>query len=165
MVSSKFCSGYKKKCIFKPDEYLYTDLSRLESPSHTECSVQGMHPGPDQSSDQRCSSVLCLYLSRGEGPFPQVKDGPGKREGEVLKSWALVYWWLLCKCKYANVRCIYNFWFPTLCLGCKSGNLWFSCDGFGKKKTINIKYLVRNDRLVLRLAVLISFIYVRAPKF
>lgn len=60
------------------------DLSRLESPSHTECSVQRMHPGPDQSSDQSCS-VLCLYLSRGEGPFSEVKEGPGKREGEVLK--------------------------------------------------------------------------------
>lgn len=32
-------------------------------------------------------------------------------------------------------------------------------------ENVNIKYLVRNDRLVLCLAVLISFIDVRAPKF
>lgn len=32
-------------------------------------------------------------------------------------------------------------------------------------ENITVKYLVRNDRLVLCLAVLISFIYVRAPKF
>lgn len=33
------------------------------------------------------------------------------------------------------------------------------------EKNINVKYLVWNDRLVLHLAVVISFIYVRAPKF
>lgn len=48
------------------------DLSRLESPSNTECSVQQMHPGPDQSSDQSYS-VLCLYLNVTEGPFLEVK--------------------------------------------------------------------------------------------
>lgn len=52
------------------------DLSRLESPSNRECSVQQMHPGPDQSSDQSCS-VLCLYLNVIEGPFSKAKDGPG----------------------------------------------------------------------------------------
>lgn len=59
------------------------DLSRLESPSNTECSVWQMHPGPDQSSDQSCS-VLCIYLSVGEGPFWKVKGGPGKWEGGVV---------------------------------------------------------------------------------
>lgn len=52
------------------------DLSRLESPSNRECSVQQMHPGPDQSSDQSCS-VSCLYMNVIEGPFEKAKDGPG----------------------------------------------------------------------------------------
>lgn len=47
------------------------DLSRLESPSSTECSLQHMHPGPNQSR-----SVLCFYLNVIEGPFSKVKDGP-----------------------------------------------------------------------------------------
>lgn len=37
------------KCIFKPNEYLYVDLSRLESCSNTDCSIQQVHLGPDQS--------------------------------------------------------------------------------------------------------------------
>lgn len=68
---------------FPTDEYLYMDLSRLESPSNSECSVQQMHPGPDQSSDQSCS-VLYLYLNVIEGPVLKVKDGPGMWEGGVM---------------------------------------------------------------------------------
>lgn len=37
------------KCIFKPNEYLYVDLSTLESCSNTECSIWEMHLGPDQN--------------------------------------------------------------------------------------------------------------------
>lgn len=59
------------------------DLSRLEFPSNTECSVQQMHPGPDQSSDQSCSA-FCLYLNIIEGPVSKVKDGPGMWEGGVM---------------------------------------------------------------------------------
>lgn len=46
------------------------DLSRLESPSNTECSIQQKHPGPDQSC-----SVLCLSL-KIIGSFSKVKDDP-----------------------------------------------------------------------------------------
>lgn len=53
------------------------DLSRLESPSHTECSILQMHPGHYQSC-----SVLCLYLE-GLGPFSKGKDGPAMTKGSV----------------------------------------------------------------------------------
>lgn len=54
------------------------DLSRLESPSHTECRVPQTHPGRDQSC-----SVLCLYLE-GLGPFSKVKEGPVRSKGSVM---------------------------------------------------------------------------------
>lgn len=54
------------------------DLSRLESPSHTECNILQMHPGHDQSC-----SVLCLYLE-GLGPLSKVKGGPAMAKGGVM---------------------------------------------------------------------------------
>ena len=54
------------------------DLSRLESPSHTECNVLQMHPGHDQSC-----SVLCLY-PEGLGPFSKGKEGPAMSKGGVM---------------------------------------------------------------------------------
>lgn len=47
------------------------DLSRLESPSNTECSIQQVHPGSNQSC-----SVLCLYLKVMKGPVLKMKEGP-----------------------------------------------------------------------------------------
>lgn len=47
------------KCISKPNEYLYVDLSRLESCSNTECSIWIMCLGPDQS----CSVSFSLTES------------------------------------------------------------------------------------------------------
>lgn len=70
MVSSKFLQ-LMVKCIFTPNEYLYMDLSRLESPSNAECNIQQMHPGSDQSC-----SVSCLFLKVIEGPVLKVKEGP-----------------------------------------------------------------------------------------
>lgn len=54
------------------------DLSRLESPSHTECSVLQMHPEHDQSC-----SVLCLY-PEGLGPFSKGREGPAMSKGGVM---------------------------------------------------------------------------------
>lgn len=54
------------------------DLSRLESPSHTECSVLQMHPRHDQSC-----SVLCLY-PEGLGPFSKGKEGLAMSKGGVM---------------------------------------------------------------------------------
>lgn len=52
------------KCIFKPNECLYVDLSKLESCSNTECSIRQMHLGPDESCVFLMESKRRTFLKR-----------------------------------------------------------------------------------------------------